>query len=162
MWCSIGLLNSKYFFVMYRWSTAINKTQLFFNAPKHVRFGWSKTVSTTRGAVASSFVCELLLPSEGARSANQKPKHTHTHKSCKRLWVTEPISSIPLFSQFYRITKHWLPIKYHIHIWQVSLQLSCSDTCQIWKWFSEHSRYFCRIENFLNRKIKRAVVTPTL
>ena len=63
---------------MCRWSTAINKPQWFFNAPKHVRFERSKIVSTTRGAVASSFVCELLLPSEGARSAKQKPKHTHT------------------------------------------------------------------------------------
>ena len=65
---------------MCRWSTAINKPQWFFNTPKHVRFERSKIVSTTRGAVASSFVCELLLPSEGARSAKQKPKHTHTQK----------------------------------------------------------------------------------
>ena len=24
----------------------------------------------------------------------------------------------------------------HIYIWQVSLQLSCSDACQIWRWYS--------------------------
>ena len=66
MLCSIGLSNFKYFFVMCRWSTAFNKPRWFFNAPKHVRFERSKIVSTTRGAVASSFVCELLLPTEGA------------------------------------------------------------------------------------------------
>ena len=88
MLCSIGLSNFKYFFVMCRWSTAFNKPRWFFNAPKHVRFERSKIVSTTRGAVASSFVCELLLPTEGARSAKQKPKHTHTKgaSDCEIQW----------------------------------------------------------------------------
>ena len=30
---------------------------------------------------------------------------------------------------------------------QVSPQLSCGDTCQIWIWFKEFSGYFCKIEN---------------
>ena len=41
-----------------------------------------------------------------------------------------------------------LAIEYHVHIWQVSLQLSCGDTCQIWMTFKEYNRYFCQIENF--------------
>ena len=31
--------------------------------------------------------------------------------------------------------KRHLPIEYHVHIWQVSPQLGCGDTCQIWMWF---------------------------
>ena len=33
-----------------------------------------------------------------------------------------------------------------IHVWQVSLQLSCGDTCQIWMWYSIANMYFCDVE----------------
>ena len=39
-------------------------------------------------------------------------------------------------------------IDYHVHIWQVSPQFSCGDTCQIWMWCKEPNRYCDRIENF--------------
>ena len=53
--------------------------------------------------------------------------------------VTKPIFSIAvlIIFQIFQYLSHWLDTEYHIHIWQVSLQLSCSDTCQIWKRF-EH------------------------
>ena len=41
-----------------------------------------------------------------------------------------------------------LAIEYHVHIWQVSPQLRCADTCQIWMKFKECNRNFCQIENF--------------
>ena len=41
-----------------------------------------------------------------------------------------------------------LDIEYHINIWQVSPQLGCGDTCQIWMWLKESKRYFCKIESF--------------
>ena len=31
---------------------------------------------------------------------------------------------------------HWLTIEYHVHIWQVSPQLDCGDTCKIWTWLN--------------------------
>ena len=40
-----------------------------------------------------------------------------------------------------------LAIEYHVHIWQVSPQLSCGDACQILMWYKEPNRYFGRIEN---------------
>ena len=43
---------------------------------------------------------------------------------------------------------YMLAIEYHVHILQVLPQLSCGDTCQIWMWSKEFSRYFCEIENF--------------
>ena len=46
--------------------------------------------------------------------------------------VTEPISYVLLFSHIPLLSKQMLAIEYHIYIWQVSLQLSCGDTCQIW------------------------------
>ena len=33
-----------------------------------------------------------------------------------------------------RFCQHWLSNQYHIYIWLVTPQLSCGDTCQIWKW----------------------------
>ena len=56
------------------------------------------------------------------------------------------------------------PFQYHIHIWQVSPQLSWGDTCQIWiwiyiqiwkyiqtsKWFWINSPYFAVFPHFLN------------
>ena len=56
------------------------------------------------------------------------------------------------FPHFSALWKHCLPVAYHIHVWQVSLQLSCSDTCQIWMWF-EGSNFF-KIKNFLEKKRK--------
>ena len=52
------------------------------------------------------------------------------------------------FPNFSSLSKHTLTVKYRIYIWQVSPQLSCGDTCQIWMWFVESNMYFCEIENF--------------
>ena len=41
-----------------------------------------------------------------------------------------------------------LAIEYYVYIWQVSPQLSCGDTCQIWMWFEESKLHFCHMENF--------------
>ena len=46
------------------------------------------------------------------------------------------------------LSKHTLDIKYHVYIWQVSPQLTCGDTWQIWMWFRKSSSYFFKIENF--------------
>ena len=52
------------------------------------------------------------------------------------------------FPHFPLLSIQTLAIEYHVYIWQVSPQLSCDDTCQIWMWFRESNRYFCKIENF--------------
>ena len=52
------------------------------------------------------------------------------------------------FPKFSSLSKHTLTVKYRVYIWQVSPQLSCGDTCQIWMWFEESNMYFCEIENF--------------
>ena len=49
------------------------------------------------------------------------------------------------FPNFSTSPKYVLAIEYHVHIWQVSPQLSCGDTCQIWIRFKECNRYFCQI-----------------
>ena len=69
--------------------------------------------------------------------------------------------TIPLFSQFFIITKQWVPTEYHIHIWQVSLQLCCSDTCQIWLWFKGYKRNFCKLEiSSMEKLTNGALVGP--
>ena len=61
---------------------------------------------------------------------------------------TNPIFSVLLFSTFSVIFKtnasYWISRLYLAGV----AQLSCSDTCQIWMWFRESNRYFCKIENF--------------
>ena len=54
-----------------------------------------------------------------------------------------------VFSIFSETFKDNLPIKYHIHFWEVSLQLSCGDSCQVWMWFN-------RSDCFL----RKAVICP--
>ena len=47
------------------------------------------------------------------------------------------LSQFPPFHYFLNFSeqpKHMLAIEYHVYIWQVSPQLSCVDTCQIWMW----------------------------
>ena len=53
------------------------------------------------------------------------------------------------------LSKHILNIGYHIDISHVSPQLSCNNTCQIWMWFKESKKYFCKIENFAYREINK-------
>ena len=44
------------------------------------------------------------------------------------LWIS------PLW--LFKILQNWmLDYLNHVHIWQLSPQLSCSDTCQIWMWY---------------------------
>ena len=45
-----------------------------------------------------------------------------------------------IFPNVSSLSKHILPFEYHVHIWQVSPQLSCGDTRQMWKWFKETNR----------------------
>ena len=52
------------------------------------------------------------------------------------------------FPNFSALSKHTLANEYHVYIRQVSPQLSCGDTCQIWMWCQECSMYFCHIKNF--------------
>ena len=60
------------------------------------------------------------------------------------------------------MSKHILAIEYHVYIWQVSPQLSCGDTCQIWIWFKESKGYLCNLKNFACEKLtNRYSVTPT-
>ena len=68
---------------------------------------------------------------------------------------TKLIPQFCYFLYFSTLSKQWSPIEYHVQIWQVSLQLSCCDTCQIGKWFNQPNRYFCKIQNFLHGKINK-------
>ena len=52
------------------------------------------------------------------------------------------------FLNFSALSEHTLCIEYHVYIWQVSPQLSCGGTCQIYMWFKESKRYYCQIEHF--------------
>ena len=52
------------------------------------------------------------------------------------------------FSNSSALSKQTLAFEYRIYIWQVSPQLNCGDTCQIWMWFKESNMYFWHTENF--------------
>ena len=65
------------------------------------------------------------------------------------------------FPNFLTSPRYMLAIEYHVHIWQVSPQLSCGDTCQKWMRFKECSRHFREIENFAYGEIdERSFNTP--
>ena len=54
---------------------------------------------------------------------------------------------LPIFSPS---SKPWLPIKHHIHNWEVSPQLSYGGTCGIWMWFKRSNESF-KISSTKNR-----------
>ena len=62
--------------------------------------------------------------------------------------LLSPFLLFHYFPNFSASLNYMLAIEYHIHIWQVSPQLSCGDTCQIWMWCKNSKKYFSRIENF--------------
>ena len=59
------------------------------------------------------------------------------------------------FPNFQLLQNTYCAIEYHVHIRQVSPQLSCGDTCQIWMRFKECNRYNARyeIKNFASGEI---------
>ena len=73
--------------------------------------------------------------------------HQQLHYSCYRGLINlfSPFCYFPNFSTLWKYT---LAIEYHVNIWQVSPQLCCSDTCQIWMWFKVFDWYFWNIKNF--------------
>ena len=54
------------------------------------------------------------------------------------------ISSVPLFAHFFLLYKKIL--EYHIHIWQMPLQLSCGDNYEIWMRLKVSNMFFRMIE----------------
>ena len=76
----------------------------------------------------------------------------------------ELLSQFPPFRYFPKFSASWihaLSIECHVYIWHVSPQLSCGDTCQIWMWLEEFSRYFRKIENYTYGEInERSLSNP--
>ena len=103
-----------------------------------------------------------------SRLLNLCPKPLHellkwhwSHPAIKGWGFSKPISSVLLFCEFLALSKHTLAVEYNIHIWQVLPQLGWSNTCQIYMWFKESYRYFCRIKNLLTEKLTTGgLVTP--
>ena len=78
-----------------------------------------------------------------------KVTRIHQHAKAQGWGLLRRFPPFLYFSNFSTSSKYMLAIVYHVHIWQVSPQLSCGDTtCQIWMRFKECIRYFCQIENF--------------
>ena len=76
--------------------------------------------------------------------------------------VTKTIPPFHYFPNFSTSPKYTLAIEYHVHIWQVSRQLSCGDTCQIWIGFKNITDTFTRSKILLMEKLTdRTIVTPT-
>ena len=73
--------------------------------------------------------------------------------------------TFPYVSDLSTLSKCWLPFEchIHIHIWQLLLQLSFGDTCQIWnmKIIKESNRYFGKMI-FFRKLTDRILATPTL
>ena len=44
-------------------------------------------------------------------------------------------------------------VSHDVHIWWLSAQLSCNDTCLTWMWFKGFDRYFCQSKELRNRNI---------
>ena len=88
------------------------------------------------------------------------------HLSGQRLGLDWGLQSqFPPFRYFFHIpslSKQTLAIGYQVYIWQVSPQLSCSDTCQILMWSQESNRYtFCKIKNFADEEVnERSFCNP--
>ena len=71
----------------------------------------------------------------------------------QRVGVTKPTSvradrNNRYFPNFTASFKHTLVVACQVYIWQLSPQLGCGDTSQIWISFNESNIYLWKIENF--------------
>ena len=96
--------------------------------------------------------CNVIAPDAREVSLEDPGKTNQfqtTIKHNKLGWgLLSQYSTFRYFPHFPLLSKQTLTIEYHVYIWQVSPQPSCGNTCQIWMWFRESNRYFCKIENF--------------
>ena len=61
---------------------------------------------------------------------------------CQGWGLLRQFSPFCYFPKFSEWSKQCLAAWYHVHIWQVSPQLSCGDTWQIWMWLKVSILYF--------------------
>ena len=99
--------------------------------------GYGRTVKPYPLVLATKFLAPFLLDVPGVGKVSRPG-----------VGLLRQFSPFRYFPHFPLLSKQMLAIEYHVCIWQVSPQLSCGDTCQIWMWLRESNRYFCKIENF--------------
>ena len=117
---------------------------------------WDNSTGYTQSSLLKLPIQTITATPCKLRGDVQHPKDKMCHIGVTKLWTITLqgwglLSQFPPFRYFPNFSesqKHTLAIEYHVHIWQVSPQLSCGDTCQIWMWSKESNRYFCKIENF--------------
>ena len=63
-----------------------------------------------------------------------------------------------LLKHFFISQNYLLGSLNHIHMWQLSPQLSCGNNCQIWTWYSTTNMYLVMLENNGTEEI--GLVTP--
>ena len=76
-----------------------------------------------------------------------RPSYNGTHLGWGLLKLCSLISLLGLFLNSKTCLLY--PVN-HIHIWQVSPQLSCGSTCQTWMWFQIGNQCFRVIEKLIN------------
>ena len=141
----------------------------------------NKCVYSTTVLTYNNTESENQIANKNVTVTSKRPALFRRNYNVPGVEVTNTIPPIPLFCDFFSIVKahvsYWIsstgplsdlrrkegrqrnqPIEYHVYIWQVSPQLSCGDTCQIWMWFKEYNRYVCKIENFAYGEIKERLL----
>ena len=123
----------------------------------------ARVATLVRSAMISSNDLPMLLESTEAMSPSMSLRAGQCRQLTDLGWgLLSQFSPFRYFPHFPLLSKQTLAIEYHVYIWQVSPQLSCCDTCQIWMWFRESNRYFARSKILLTEKLANgALVTPT-
>ena len=80
----------------------------------------------------------------------QWKSHTRLHVDTRGGGLLSQFPPFPYFPHFSALWIYTLAIEYHVYIWQVSPQLSCGDTCQIWMWLNNLTYIFLQDRNFFN------------
>ena len=101
----------------------------------------------------------------GSVSASLFYTMTTIKHSLKTPGVGRLLSQFLPFRYFLNFSELWnrmLAIEHHVYIWQVSPQLGCGGTCQIWMWLREFNMYFWQTETFAYGEInERGFSNPT-
>ena len=120
-----------------------------FEVPQHQsrqKSYWHPVIAISR------FLSGLILSSTSWKNGSMRTPTKTIYTTALRashdsLWlqgitgegVTKAITPVPLCSSFIGITKTLVVLDithfgYHVHLWLVSPQLSCRETCEIWTW----------------------------
>ena len=120
-----------FYLILFQWSNQATSLHIIT-----AKWSWQVQICSLIVSLSSMGKLDIYFPTKFVMLSrcNMSLRSTHINMCNKNCII---LSQFHLFRHFPNFSALWinrLVVEYHVYIWQVSPQLSCGDTCQIWMW----------------------------